>query len=418
MHLTAEQQQELARFPVPLRALVEAELAAGNHIEEIGHTHPAPPVGAYIKLTRRVSTCPRASGCGRVFYERHNSSYSGEFTDAARCFFVLEPPHPPPHEPDMDAIRKAHVPEPSLRFQTAHGEAGPSVRVPGRPHPAAEPPHRKAADREPAQAAPPKRALTKTEAPAGWTRLLYFRDKRPPHAVQFALERELMVLFTGTMQDSRLRFDATAMVVGAPYEFELRFLSASDSENCYSLRVATSWAEADPAYHDYFRSTSESWFKFWTRDLAQADPPEENEGSESRYQDYCKAALYAQSQLNSVAAVQRVILEGMRQGATFNRSHKEGGTRIYWRTGKFIRSDYGDYPGTQEFTGEADFLKSLWHFCQFEVTRNAGKQELAELDAWKLILRRMTPGLARITCAPDVRAGQGLTTAPDDRLPE
>ncbi|MBP7951613.1 MAG: hypothetical protein KA004_18370 [Verrucomicrobiales bacterium] len=36
MNLTPKQQKELAQFPAVLKALVEAELAAGNSIVEIG----------------------------------------------------------------------------------------------------------------------------------------------------------------------------------------------------------------------------------------------------------------------------------------------------------------------------------------------------------------------------------------------
>lgn len=96
---------EIERFPKVLRELLAAELATGNEILEIGHSHPAPPVGAYVKLSRKVSTRPRRSGDGLDFYERQSSLSSGEFTDAKRFFFLLEPPDPPPGEIDMDAIR-------------------------------------------------------------------------------------------------------------------------------------------------------------------------------------------------------------------------------------------------------------------------------------------------------------------------
>ena len=106
MKITPEQETELAKFPVALRTLIETELATGNSIVEIGHSFPAPPAGAYIKLANKVSTRARDDGDGLSFYNRDNSSYSGEFTDAKRFYFVLEPPNPPPAELDMDAIRK------------------------------------------------------------------------------------------------------------------------------------------------------------------------------------------------------------------------------------------------------------------------------------------------------------------------
>lgn len=100
-----DRRRRLAEFPPELRALIDAELAAGNEIVEISSTFPAPPAGACARLERRVTTRPRASGDGLSFYDRNTSIYSGEFADARRLYFVVEPPHPPPPEPDMDAIR-------------------------------------------------------------------------------------------------------------------------------------------------------------------------------------------------------------------------------------------------------------------------------------------------------------------------
>ena len=45
--------------------------------------------------------------------------------------------------------------------------------------------------------------MTFIETATGWTRVLHFRDRRPPHEVQFALERTLMSLFTPLMDDGQ-----------------------------------------------------------------------------------------------------------------------------------------------------------------------------------------------------------------------
>jgi hypothetical protein len=97
--------RELQAFPAALRELVEAELGAGNSIVEIASTFPAPPAGAYVKLSQKVTTRARASWAGVNFYDRNTSSYSGEFADERRFFFVLEPPNPPEIERNMDEIR-------------------------------------------------------------------------------------------------------------------------------------------------------------------------------------------------------------------------------------------------------------------------------------------------------------------------
>ncbi len=81
-------------FPAVLQDLLRAELEAGNEIVEIGHSFPAPPAGAYAKLKNQVTTRKRASGGGIDFYDRNSTLYSGEFADARRFYFVLEPPVP------------------------------------------------------------------------------------------------------------------------------------------------------------------------------------------------------------------------------------------------------------------------------------------------------------------------------------
>src|SRR6187551_4063135 len=105
MTLPPEHAKEFAQFPAPLRALVTAELAAGNQIAELGHGFPAAPCGAYLKLTQPVTSRPRTKTPELDFYDRNGSSHAGEFTDAKRHFFVLDPPRPAGPEPDMDAIR-------------------------------------------------------------------------------------------------------------------------------------------------------------------------------------------------------------------------------------------------------------------------------------------------------------------------
>jgi len=374
-------------MPIALRELLEAELAAGNSIVEVAHCFPAPPAGAYFKLANKIRTRLRTSEGSIVFYERNGSSYSGEFTDAKRFYFILEPPNPPPPEPDMDAIRKAHEPKPDALTRLAQRPTGSSVKIIiGNPASSSE---KAQVQERVTNASKPRRCLISTETATGAKRILHFQDKRPPHEVQFALERELMTLFAGAMDNGKLCLLAKGNVNGARYFFELRFEAALLFKNCYSLRVETSWAEHATTHHDYYRKTSDSWFSLWTRDLMAANPPDAEDGSPERYRKLAEAALNAEAHLDSVATIQQAIIVGMKDGGSYGISHKEGGTSIFWRSGKFIRSDYGDYPDHKEFTDEADFLKMLQQFCHWEVVRHVGPDKLSEFDTWKLILRRL-----------------------------
>lgn len=385
MDIPSEFAKEFAAFPAPLRELVEAELVAGNAIAAIEHGFPAAPCGASIKLARAVKDERRKSGDGFTFYARNNSDHAGEFTTAERHFFVLEPPLPPEPEPDMDAIRKALETKPSPLVPIAKRHPGATVKNSrGKRSPCASPSGTTCA------ASSESRSFTNTETPNGWTRVLHFCDKRAPHEVQFALERDLMALFTTRMDDGQLRMNTTTEVNGARYDFELQFVAAFEHDNHFMLRIVASWGDLE-IHRDYFRKSSDGLFARCTRDLMPSSLPTVNENLAEQYQKYCDAALLAERHLDSVAAVQRSILDGVKRGGRFADSHKEGDTKIYWRDGKFVRSDEGDDPDFQTYRDEADFLNKLWLFSQFDVTRSAGKQGLREFDAWKLILRRMIP---------------------------
>jgi len=95
MSMPAQFEKEFAAFPLTLRTLVYAELEAGNEVVAIGGGFPAPPIGANVRLAKPVSTRPRQSAGDVIFRERNSSLYSGEFTDATRVYYVLEPPLPP-----------------------------------------------------------------------------------------------------------------------------------------------------------------------------------------------------------------------------------------------------------------------------------------------------------------------------------
>lgn len=372
--------QQIADFPAPLRALVEAELEAGNTIVAIENGFPAAPCGASVKLAKAVGAERRRSVGEVVFYARNNASYAGEFTTEQRHFFVLEPPLPPEPYPDMDAIRKAMEPKPDALSQLAQREvrSGPELVRSMIGARVAE---------EQAQHAPlPKGALTITETATSAKRLLHFNDHRPPHEVQFALERQLMTLFAASMHNDRLSLTAVANVVGARYFFTLRFEAAMPEINCYALCVETSWADAAATHHDYYRKTAGSWFEHWTRDLVPAEPPADP-GAPERYQAICLASLNAEAHLDTVTAIQQTIVAAMKAGGRFSTSHKEGGTNISWNGEQFVRSDHGDHPDHRTFASEAEFLQALRMFYDWETSANVYPEKVSDLVAWKLILR-------------------------------
>ncbi|MBK9387572.1 MAG: hypothetical protein IPN34_22385 [Planctomycetes bacterium] len=380
MELDREQQKELASFPPALRALIDAELAAGNRIVELSHGFPAPPIGAYVMLEKKVTTRPRASGDGLDHRARSSSLSSGEFTDAARVYFVVEPPDAPPPEPDMDAIRRAHEPKPDPLAVLAHRRSA-AVPIAWT---------RAVAEAPPAVVAgSPGATASFVELPFGCRAALSFLDARSPHELRCLLEREIGVLFVEASAGEELAWQAEAHVVGAVYRCELRFVTAFRDAHHFELRIDASWAGRSEASDEYYRKTSRSWIELWTRELVPAAAPSAGSGSPERTRALAAESRQAEAALDSIAAVQRAIVAGMQRGGRYSNSHKEGGTNIVWRDGKYVREDYGDYPGHETYADEAAFLAALRRFCDSEVTRHAGPNGVTEFAAWKLILRRM-----------------------------
>lgn len=97
----------VAQFPAVFQKLILDELQAGNRITKIGSGHPAPPIGACLRLAKMITTRPRGSDDQlRFVFRDHSGTHSSEISDAQKVFFVLEPPLPDAGaDPDMNAMR-------------------------------------------------------------------------------------------------------------------------------------------------------------------------------------------------------------------------------------------------------------------------------------------------------------------------
>jgi hypothetical protein len=384
MNLPPEYAKNAGALPPVLHALLEAELAAGNSITEVIHSHPAPPVGACFMLARRVTTRARASGDGLSFYERNSSLYSGEFTDAQRCFFILEPPLPPPGEPDMDAIRTLvnTVPATNTAAATIEKLAArePQTAPRGRTRKAPNSPQPR-----PTIVARPSAPLPADALQA--ERLHHFRDARPPHEVLFEIERDLMTLLQPSTESGRLVYRGALKVTGTTYAVRFTFEAALKKRYAYSLHFAVSWATMPATHHDYFRSSCVSWFNLWTRHFVESTPTTPTANVPARYESAMAAALAAEAELQTVEALQRAILAALRDGARYSTAHKEGGTTIAWQGGRFVRADYGESDKREVFADDAAFLEFLRRYFDYETSRNSHPEKVPELDAWRLMLR-------------------------------
>lgn len=143
-------QRNAAAFPPALRALLDAELTAGNTIAEAGQGFPtlldaqlaasslmdsgrasALPASAYFVMAGPVTTRAHESGGGVIFRDHGDCYYSGSFTDERGHFFILEPPAAPPGQIAAAAIQ---APSP-FRPPSSSTQPGPTQPGPTQPRP-------------------------------------------------------------------------------------------------------------------------------------------------------------------------------------------------------------------------------------------------------------------------------------------
>ncbi len=227
--------------------------------------------------------------------------------------------------------------------------------------------------------------MTTLSPPA--TRQIHFRDRRPPHEVQFVLERELMTLLQPSVEDSRLTFRAASKSNGVAYRVRLQLEAALLLTNCYLLEFEAAEKDLSAERPDGRGKALDGWVDLWTRDFKGKAAPEPGTGSVERAQNLIERALAAEAHLTTVPAVQQAILAALREGATYSTAHKEGGTNIRYQSDCFVRADYGESDRREVFRDETAFLKFLRQFYDWETSRNTYPQKVSDFEAWKLLLR-------------------------------
>ena len=218
-------------------------------------------------------------------------------------------------------------------------------------------------------------------------RQFHFRDRRPPHEIQFALERELMTLLPPTRIESQLTFHASASVNGVPYRVLLRLEAALLFTNCYLLQFQADVKNLSSVRPDRGGKYLDGWLDLWCRNFKSSPPPQPGDGSAERASKLAAQALAAEASLSGVPAIQQEILASLRRGASFSTAHKEGGTNISYLRRRFVRADFGESSRIEEFDDDAAFLAFLRKFYDWETSRGTYSQKVSEYAAWKLILR-------------------------------
>lgn len=107
MQMSQHFQADVAALPAALRAVLEAELAAGNEVAEVLRGFPVAPVGAGIRFVRPLSVPVPADTVGIRPCRFPNWDGSSGYSDEPRHSFLLGPRVMPPDPPSADEIRDA-----------------------------------------------------------------------------------------------------------------------------------------------------------------------------------------------------------------------------------------------------------------------------------------------------------------------
>jgi len=391
-----EQLQELAAFPPAVRELIDAELAIGNPLIEIGHSFPAPPAGAYVRFGKKVSTRPRESDDRLDFRSRYSSISSGEWTDAQRFYFVVEPPDEEPQDPFYKAPSEQPQPSPAAGKSSAprptKADLPPFVSPPATrssiPPLSAIPIRIAMRDhRQPPQTSAYSGPLEVRELPTGVEYEVSLRDDRTPIEMRALLERILDAPFTCNAADARL--NATTLFDGARFDFSLVFVVAAERINEYLFTMNGSWTDIPAKNHEYYRDRADGWFELWTRVWPPAQWSRPPRHIADLHRERLAEVLAEDMRLASVHAIQQTIISGMKRGGSYSASDKEGTSRISWNGMRFVRSGEGDHLPYASYADEPEFLAALLRFCDVASLRSLGKSQLSEREAWLLVLRQM-----------------------------
>jgi hypothetical protein len=93
-----------------------------------------------------------------------------------------------------------------------------------------------------------------------------------------------------------------------------------------------------------------------------------------------------------IAAVQREVIDALRNGMGFFTSNKEGGSHLFFDGQVFKRNDYGEEPNLSEvYADDASMLTCLRRFYNWDAQRDSYPHPQPELVVWQYIRGQLRP---------------------------
>jgi hypothetical protein len=226
---------------------------------------------------------------------------------------------------------------------------------------------------------------------------LFWHDDGP-HAVKYAIEK-----LTGTLlqrdphEQHGLVYTGTSGG-GDAREVSLRFEAVVGHRKLYrlalTLRSPRKWVREDAHLQSVERI-----FSFWCGKLDRAAAGTDPARGSSDAFEACRRESLALEEAASrvvedpapVHALQREVMDALRNGMGFFTANKEGGSHLFFNGQVFVRSDYGDEPNIYEtYADEAGMAACLRQFYDWEARRGHYPHMPPEREVWMYIRSQLS----------------------------
>ncbi len=234
-----------------------------------------------------------------------------------------------------------------------------------------------------------------------FARSVCFADEQAPTAMKHAIEKLTGQLLQREPFDPAapaLRYAGTSGAGGNPSTLRVELIAIDGGRHLYRLTsegsAARRWTE-----NQRFIADCERRLAHWCRQLRivanEHDWPSAPRASFERAVLAFVAAEEAAARVVAdpapVVALQREVLDALRNGMGFFTAGKEGGSHLFYDGGVFRRNDYGESTECAVYPDDASMVDCLRRFYDWESRRDSYPHPKPELEVWRYIQGQLRP---------------------------
>jgi hypothetical protein len=230
-----------------------------------------------------------------------------------------------------------------------------------------------------------------------WQQIRFWHDGDPLDAKYF-VEKVTGVLLSRDASLPVLTYRGMSSAGGDSRSVWLRHEAVIDARNLYSLDYECK-AQRKWISEERFQIEAERRFAFLCSKLEVARKIDWSEASAALLDQRRSESIDREESEASViedpvpvAAMQRAVLDALRNGMGVFTAHKEGGTHIFFDGTAFRRLDYGEEPNADEtYSTDEAILSCLRQFFDWEARRPVYPHQPSELAVWTHVMSRLIP---------------------------